>query len=382
MNSRERYLATMSFQETDRYPYFELGGWAQTYERWLKEGLTEDELKGDWFRGEPKFAHLDKREFIKLDMGPIPGFERTIEETDRYILLIDRWGEKRRGLKVGAVKRMRGSKVYLARLSMDQYLDFFVKNRNDFLEMKKHFDPSEPSRYPENWDELKEEWKDRGYPLYLTENVGFGGLYFNLRRMFGTVNLSYAFYDQPKLIHEILDFMVEFFIECAGKALKEVEVDVFNFSEDIAFKNGPLISPEVYREFFLPRHKKIVEFVRKHGVRVCKLDSDGNTELLIPLLIEAGINCHWPLEVAAGMDTAKLRKEYGKDMALIGGIDKRALAKDKKAIEEEVRKHIVPMLKTGGYIPMVDHTVPPDVPLENFLYYLELKRKIVEGKFV
>lgn len=80
------------------------------------------------------------------------------------------------------------------------------------------------------------------------------------------------------------------------------------------------------------------------------------------------------------MDPVKIRKKYGKDLALMGGIDKRELAKDKKAIEKEVREKIVPMLEEGGYIPTVDHTVPPDVPLGNFLYYLELKRKIAEGK--
>ncbi len=162
--------------------------------------------------------------------------------------------------------------------------------------------------------------------------------------------------------------------------MKEVEIDAFTFDEDSAYKTGPLISPNIYRKFFLPRHRKIVEFFRKYGVKVIQLDSDGNTEALIPLLIEAGINCHWPLEAAAGMDPVKIRKEYGRDLALIGGIDKRALAKDKRAIESEVRKKIVPMLETGGYIPTVDHLVPPDVPLENFLYYLELKRKIAEGK--
>lgn len=270
MNSRERDLATMNFRQTDRYPYFELGIWGQTYERWLKEGLSEDELKGDWFRGEPKFTHLDRRDFIKLDMGPIPGFEKIIEETDRYIIFIDRWGQRRRGLKEGTVRD--------TRLSMDTY------------------------------------------------------------------------------------------------------IDAFTFNEDFAYKTGPLISPNIYRKFFLPRHRKIVEFLRKYGVKVIQLDSDGNTEVLIPLLIEAGINCHWPLEVVAGMDPVKIYKEYGRDLALIGGIDKRVLAKDKRAIESEVRKKIVPMLETGGYIPTVDHLVPPDVPLENFLYYLELKRKVAEGK--
>lgn len=373
MNSRERFIAAINFKSSDRYPYFELGLWGQTYERWLKEGLEEEELKGDWFRGEPKFAKLDKREFIRLDMGPIPGFEKTLTETERYVLFIDRWGEKRKGLKEGTVMG--------TRLSMDTFIDFFVKNREDFLEMKRHFNPDEPGRYPQDWLELKEKWERRDYPLYLTENCGFAGLYWNLRQMLGTEYLSYAFYDQPGLVHEILDFMMEFFMKVTERALSEVEVDAFTFNEDFAFKNGPLISPKIYREFFLPRHKKIIEYLHRYGVKVIELDSDGNIEVLIPFLIEASFNCIWPLESAAEMDPVKLRKEYGKALAFIGGIDKRELAKDKKAIEEELKRKILPILETGGYIPAVDHTVPPEISLENFLYYLELKRKIAEGRF-
>ncbi len=372
MNDRERYLATVGFQPVDRYPYYELGIWGQTYERWLREGLPEEELQGDWFRGQPRFARLDKREYIRLDMRPIPGFERTVGETERYILFIDRLGRTRRALREGMARG-----TYL---SMDTYLDFPIKNRQDFLELKRHYDPSDPARYPQDWEDLKRGWRTRDYPLYLTENCGFAGLYWNLREMMGTENLSYAFYDQPDLVHEILDFMVEFFMSVTTKALTEVEVDVFNFNEDLAYKSGPLLSPKIYTEFFLPRHKRIIAFLRQYGVKVIELDSDGNTEPLVPLFLEAGVNCHWPLEAAAGMDPLKIRRKYGNNLALSGGIDKRELAKGKKAIEEELRRKILPMLDSGGYIPTVDHTVPPDISLENFTYYLELKRRIAEGK--
>ena len=108
-------------------------------------------------------------------------------------------------------------------------------------------------------------------------------------------------------------------------------------------------------------------------MKIIELDSDGNTEVLLPLMIEAGINCHWPLEVAAGMDPIKIHQKYGKNLALAGGIDKRELAKGKEAIRKEIERKIG---RDGGYIPSVDHTIPPDVSLENFLYYEELKRGI------
>jgi len=375
LNDRERFLATVSFRKTDRYPYWELGIWGQTYERWLREGLSREELEGDWFRGEPRFAGLDKRDFIPLNLGPIPGFEeKIIFEDERYMVFRDKWGRVRRALKEG--------EAHGTRMSMDTYMDFFVKDRESFHELKKHFDPYDPRRYPSNWEDLKEKWRSRDYPLYLTENCGFGGLYWNLRNMMGTVRLSICFYRAPGLIHEILDFMVDFFIKATEKALREIEVDAFTFNEDFACKSGPLISPRIFRDFFLPRYEDIVKHLRRHGVKVIELDSDGNTEPLIPLMIEAGINAHWPLEAASDMNPVKIRREYGEELALYGGIDKRALSGGRKDVEEETYGKILPMIELGGgYIPTVDHTIPPNVPLKNFLYYLELKRKIAEENF-
>jgi len=373
MNGRERFLRIISFQEVDRYPFYELGCWEQTIDRWIKEGLSEEELKGDWFKGEPKFASLDRREFIPLNMSIFPPFEyKVFEENERYIIFQDGLGRKRRALKEGSVRG--------CRLSMDTYIDFFVKDRDTFLEIKKRYNPYDPSRYPVNWENLKKQYANRDYPLYLYPNCAFGGLYWNLREWMGTVGLSYAFFDQSKLVHEMLDFMVEFFIKVTEKSLTEVEVDACIINEDFACISGPLISPGIYREFFLPRHKAIIEHLRKHNVKVIELDSDGNTEVLIPLIIEAGFNCHWPLESASNMDPVRIRKKYGKNIALSGGIDKRALFGDKSLIEKELRKKIIPMLETGGYIPTLDHTFSPEIPLENALYYFELKRKAAEGK--
>jgi uroporphyrinogen decarboxylase len=77
------------------------------------------------------------------------------------------------------------------------------------------------------------------------------------------------------------------------------------------------------------------------------------------------------------MDPLALRREYGRDLAFCGGIDKRALSRDRRAIEAEVHAKIPPMLEKGGFIPHLDHTFPPDIPYENFLYYMEMKEKVL-----
>jgi uroporphyrinogen decarboxylase len=112
-------------------------------------------------------------------------------------------------------------------------------------------------------------------------------------------------------------------------------------------------------------------------VRHIWLDSDGNTEVLIPLFIEAGITYHWPLERAAGMDPLALREKYGHALALGGGIDKHALLLGRRAIEEELYRHVPQLLEDGGYIPSIDHWIPPDVSYDSFMYYLEVKSKIL-----
>ncbi len=370
MTDRERFLATMRFQAADRVPNHELGLWGQTKQMYIAAGMPED-ATGDWFCG-CEFLGLDRRDFAPLNVGPVPPFKReTIEETDRYEVFRDAWGALHKALKPGTVEDTRAS--------MDQYISFPVRCPEDFEPMKARFDPRAPGRRPPDWAERVERWWRRDCPLCLTTNGSFG-LYFALRKWMGTENLSLAFYDQPKMVHEMVELLADFFIELTEPALGEVDFDYFNFSEDFAFKTGPLLSPRLFREFLLPAYRRIIEHFRRHGVEFIWVDSDGNTELLIPLLLEVGVNGHWPLEIAAGMDPVKLRKEYGRDLMLSGGIDKMALAKGKKEIEDELDRHMRPALESGGFIPTIDHSIPPDIPYENFMYYMELKRDIADGR--
>jgi len=371
MTDRERLNRILSFQEVDRIPNYELGCWGQTIERWHSEGLPRDVVYWNWFEGEP-FFHLAKRGFACIDTHMVPPFEyAVIEETERYLIARNSEGIVTKALKEGTV---RGT-----RMSMDQYISFPVQDKKSFYEIKKRYNPFSPVRYPLWWDQWVKIWEDRDYPLCLLSN-GALGLYSRLREWVGTENLSYLFYDDPALVEEMIEFNTEFLLNLVEKALKEVQFDYFNFFEDLAGKGGPLISPQIFKKFFVPYYKKIIGRFTKAGIKHFWLDSDGDVEVLIPLMIEAGITCLWPLEQASGMDPVKLRKKYGNTIALAGGIDKREIAKDKKAIEKELYSKISPLLDKGGYIPHLDHTFPPEIPYRNFLYYLEVKEKLLSGK--
>lgn len=376
MNARERFLDTLAFAPTDRGVSFELGMWAQTLDRWYEEGLPPDVHAG----AEPsshanlnagnEYFHLDRVGYLPLrPVSMIPAFtEEILEEDERYFVKRYSDGHVARALKEGM--------SHTTRASMDQYLSWAVTDRASWEQVKKRFDPRSPLRYPPWWSDLARCLRGRDYPLNLTPDGGFG-LYSFLRRLMGTERACTIFYDDPALAEDMLDFMATYFIEFSRRAAEEVEVDCVNFWEDFAFNTGPLIGPNIFRAFLLPRYRRINDFWRSHGVRHFSVDSDGNPEVLIPLMIEAGITLLWPLERAAGVDPLKLRQEYGRDLALLGGVDKRALAAGPRAIDEELHRFVPRLLEDGGYIPCVDHWIPPDVSYGNFLYYLESKRKLL-----
>jgi len=372
MNSRERFLRCNRFESVDRVPFTEIAVWGQTAQRWLDEGMPADvDTNFNTLKGNEHFG-FDRWDYIPLGVGMHPAFvHEVIEEDENEVVFRSGEGSLRRALKTGQVGG--------TRMSMDQFLDFPVKTRADFEAMSKRYDAADPVRYPGNWADLVAAWRERDFPLALTGIGGFG-FYSMLRRWMGTEAACTIFYDDPLLVEDMLEFLTGFFIELTRQALGEVEVDWLNYFEDFAFKTAPLISPDIFRRFLLPRYKRINEHLRANGIDVISLDSDGNIEVLLPLVIEAGFTHICPMEQAAGMDAVAIRKCYGTDLAILGSIDKREIAKDRKAIEQELLRQVPFLLETGGYIPTIDHSIPPDVPYENFLYYIDLKRQLLEGR--
>ncbi len=172
-----------------------------------------------------------------------------------------------------------------------------------------------------------------------------------------------------------MNFCAEFHVEVLQKALDEVDVDYVIMNEDMGYKKGPMIGPRTLEEFMGPPYKDIVRFFRDQGVKVIGVDSDGNVEPLVPVWLKLGINLITPCEVAADMDAVRLGEKHP-ELIMIGGIDKRELAKRKEDIEREVMKKVPPLVKRRGYFPGVDHAVPPDISLENFKYLVSLLKEI------
>jgi len=145
--------------------------------------------------------------------------------------------------------------------------------------------------------------------------------------------------------------------------------DVAFIWEDMAYNHGSLISPKIVREWMMPRYKKITDLLRENGVHFILLDCDGNVDELLPLWIESGINGIFPLEVAAGMDPLNLRKKYGKNLFLTGGIDKRELSKGRTEIDRQI-EIVKELIKGGGYFVQGDHHLPEDISYDNIVYFM------------
>lgn len=196
----------------------------------------------------------------------------------------------------------------------------------------------------------------------------------------GTEDLSYAWYDKPDLMHEMMEFIADFTIEVARPILDAVDVDYVFINEDMAMKQGPLLGPETYRTFVFPHMKRLVTYLKSNGAKYVIVDSDGNSEPLISLLMDAGVDGLWPLERAsADTDPHFLRKKYGRSLRLWGAVDKRELSKDKRAIDVHLVQ-FADLIEEGGFIPTVDHTVPPDISFDNFCYYMERKKQLLTGR--
>jgi len=260
---------------------------------------------------------------------------------------------------------------------MPKYLEYPVKDRKTWEEYKKRLEPDTPGRWPSDWKSFVEKTNNQDAPTMLLLS-GFFGM---LREWMGLEALLYTFYDDPNLIEDMMDQLLYLDMEVAQRTVKDMRIECVRFWEDMAYKNGPLISPDMFKKFMVPRYKKITDFFRSQGVDILFVESDGNVNELIPIwLEECGVNFHSPLEVAAGMDAVALRKKYGKDLILCGNIDKRVFARGKDAIREEVMSKVPFLVETGGYFPGVDHAIPPDISLENYRYFINLLREIGGGE--
>jgi hypothetical protein len=369
VNNRDRISAILHYRAADRLPVVHFGFWDETLAKWASEGhITPEEARG-WADGNETDRSVAARlgfdcnwqTMFFSDANIRPMFEpKVIEELPdgmRKVLNPE-------GMIVLEKPGVR---------SIPSEVDHLLHDRAAWEE---HYLPR--MRYNDDRVDVAALRRMKASPGR-TEPLGLhcGSLYGSLRGWMGVMGISYLQADDEALYTEIIDTMGSLALKVMEKVLSEFDdFDYAHFWEDICFKNGPLVIPSVFREKVGPHYARITKLVRSHGIDICSLDCDGVIDTLVPIWFENGVNTMFPIEVGTwGASIEPWRKAYGRDLRGVGGMDKKAFAHGRKAVDAEIER-LRPLVDLGGFIPCPDHRIAPDAEWDNVRYYCDRMRAV------
>ena len=323
MTSRQRFYETMNFGISDRVPYFEEGIRKEVLEHWYKQGLSRNQNLFDLFP-------TDHFEEIQLNINPLPEINNWPTSYEELSLLNER------------------------------------------------LNPNNQERFPINWEQIVSRTSKKDKAVFLRVHRGFFqsmGIY----KWDRFSEVMYMLLEKPEFVHQAMAIHGEFVANFFDRVLSEIKVDAAIFTEPIGGNEGPLISPEMYEEFALRSYRPLLDVLHKYGISTIIIRTYANSRILIPILVENGFNCLWACETnIQAMDYRELRKEFGHELRLIGGIDLDALRYGKEAIHYEIEEKVPPLIADGGYIPLADGRIRKDISFENYLYYRKLLEKVID----
>lgn len=354
MTDRERFNAQMHYRPFDRSFNMEFGYWPENYDRWPV--FLEQGIRDEW-QAETLFQ-FDIRRGIAGRMGMEPAFEeRVVSETATTKIISDR-----NGLLAEVPKDGHATIPHFLKSSIETPEDwkkvkaerFRLDDRVIDIAWLKQFDP-----------------EGRDYPL----GIDVGSMIGNIRDWLTFEGLCYAIYDYPEMVEDMVETCCLLTENSIDQMLPHFQFDFACGWEDICFKNGPIVPPDFFRDVIMPRYKRISKKLKQYGVDIWYMDCDGDVRPILPYFLEGGVNCLFPYEVNACGHPGELFREYGRDLHIMGGIDKMQLIAGKDQIKAYLES-IGPLVEQGGFIPFCDHLCPPDVSQENYLYYLDLKEQM------
>jgi uroporphyrinogen decarboxylase len=355
MTDRERFNNQMHYKPFDRSFNMEFGYWDENFRTWpmfIENGITNNGQADVFFSFDiirsvsTKWIH--------------PPFEyKVISETADKRIIQSGLGQIAEVPKDGHD-------------TIPHFLKSAIATPDDWKKVKEErFDPRHPDRKIDI-GKLKARFPDnRDFPV----GVDCGSMIGRVRDLLTLEGLAYAVYDYPEMVEDMVETCCVLIEDFLDQVLPAVKFDFASGWEDIAAKNGPLVSMDFFRNVVVPRYKRINAKLKAYGIDIWYTDCDGDVRPLLPYFLESGINCLFPFEVNCGGHPGRLLDEYGKDLRIMGGIDKMELAKGPEAIKAYL-KSVERLVARGGYIPFCDHRCPPDVSQENYLYYLDLKEKM------
>ena len=355
MTGRERFNNQMHYKPVDRCFNMEFGYWKENFQLW---SMFKDNDITNNNEGHEYFA-FDRIENICVDAWMQPGFpEEVLEETEDKKILRNRDGLIAEVPKDGHD-------------TIPHYIKASVVTPDDWKKCKEeNFTLDHPER-AFDIDAIKARHpEDRDYPL----GIGCGSMIGQIRDMLTFEGLAYACFDYPEMVEDMVETCCVLVEHGLDQILPHVQFDYASGWEDIAFKNGPIVSVDFFESVVVPRYKRIGKKLKAAGIDLWYTDCDGDVRPLLPGFLEAGINCLFPYEVNSCVHPGELLDQYKGELRIMGGFDKMQLIAGKDAIKKYMES-LVPYVEKGGYIPFCDHRCPPDVKEEDYLYYLDLKKE-------
>jgi hypothetical protein len=325
MTPRERFLKIINFEKPDdRLPMIEWAAWWDlTLDRWLQEGMPSN------------LSLQESQEYFNLDVMML------IRANTLY-------GDYPPPKKHGAP---------------------IIEDEASYEKLKPYLFTDESIEQVKKEAVALKEKHNRGD---IVVRLWLDGFFWFPRTLFGIEGHFYAFYDKPDLMRRMNEELAQFNIRVMEEITPILKPDMVGFAEDMSYNHGPMLSYSLFKEFIAPYYQRLIPHISKHGIKVF-VDSDGDVTEMIPWLKEAGIEGVYPLERQAGVDLAKIRALYP-DFLMMGGYDKMVMSKGREAMRAEFER-LLPVMKTGGFIPSVDHQTPPGVSLEDYRIYIELFRE-------
>lgn len=328
---------------------------------WREQGLAEDANLAELFHYTPT-GDFGLGGLGWCEAALLPAFEvKVLEDLGDHELVQDYAGRK--------VLYFKGRRDGF----MPEYVDHPVKDMKTWREnILWRLDPADQRRYEDEPQRMAAAIEAAGRGLMITQSVVGGYMY--LRSLIGPQDLLYAFVDKPDLIHVCMSAWFDLADTIVARHQRHVTIDEIFLGEDICYNHGPLISPAMMHEFILPYYQQLIANLKSRQIDrsrhlYVEIDTDGYCVPTIPIYAEAiGMDCMSPMEVASGCDVVQIGRNWP-GLMIRGGIDKRVLAKGRKAIDAMLERIYPAMRERGGYIPHCDHGVPAEVPLADFLYY-------------
>ena len=354
MTDRDRFNAQMHYRPIDRTFHMEFGYWDENFTEWemfRKNGIHSN--------GEADvFFQFDRLCVIGGSWWMDPPFPyQVVEETADTRVIMNGDG------LLAEVPRD-------AHDTIPHFLKATVCTPDDWKRVKaERFRPE--GRIIDVEALKKAHPADREYPL----GIDVGSMIGKIRDMLTFEGLCYAMYDYPAMVEDMVETCCVLVEQTLDQLLSHFDFDFASGWEDICFKNGPIVTPAFFRDVVMPRYKRIHQKLKAHGVDIWYMDCDGDIRPILDYFLEGGVNCMFPYEVNGCCHPAELLAAYGKDLRIMGGIDKMQLKAGRDAIRAYLES-VAPLVERGGYIPFCDHRCPPDVREEDYLFYLDLKQEM------